>query len=92
MPRWNPPGDGVAMELSPDAMLCPRCAKNIVVPGTVAGDKYGVCEACHLRAMRDAKRRELSRLEAKAEYDTARKAEHRLRGTGKGRRRDAPLW
>lgn len=64
--------DAVAAELAPGAMLCPRCARHVVVEGTVAGEKYGVCEACYLRAMRDAQVRRLSDLEAKREYDFAR--------------------
>lgn len=80
--------DAVTSELAPGAMLCPRCARHVIVAGTVAGDRYGVCEACYLRAMRDAQVRRLSDLEAKREYDSARQnvCRERKRQGGKAKR------
>lgn len=36
--------------LSPSGLLCPRCGKGYIVPGTKAAKKYGVCEGCLRRA------------------------------------------
>lgn len=69
----------ISAELAADVALCPRCARNIVERGTVAGDRYGVCCACYGRAKRDAQMRRLSEIEAKREADAARQAVCRAR-------------
>lgn len=65
----------LSAELSRDAEICPMCACSIVVRGTVAGDRYGVCPTCYARALRDAALEAEREETARKEYDASK---HRL--------------
>ena len=73
------PDDMVRAALAPDAVLCPHCGTNFVVPGTLAAKRYGVCEPCYFRARRDAQKAAAAALEASTEYDAARPKHYRAR-------------
>lgn len=67
----------VNAELTPNAELCPICAKRYILRDTYEGRKYGVCPACYRKAMAEAKRAQLEELLADREYDAVRKTANR---------------
>lgn len=71
--------DMIRAALASGAVLCPHCGMHVVVPGTRAAKKYGVCEPCYFRALRDAQEAAAAALEASAEYDAARQKHYRAR-------------
>ena len=44
----------LAAELNAERVLCPMCSGEFIAPGTVAGDRYGVCPECYERGLRNA--------------------------------------
>ena len=69
----------LAAELDPGHQLCPICAGEYIVPGTAAGDRFGVCPKCYERGMRNAEYATQRALIAKNERDALRKGTQRLR-------------
>ena len=65
--------------LSPGALVCPRCGRGYVVPGTTSADQYGVCETCYRRAQAKASDQYAEELEARKEYDAARQRKARAK-------------
>lgn len=63
--------------LSPSGLLCPRCGKGYIVPGTKAAKKYGVCEGCLRRAQAAARRQLAEEVEAGKGWNAARKEHER---------------
>lgn len=80
----------LAAELDPGHQLCPICAGEYIVPGTAAGDRFGVCPKCYERGMRNAEYATQGALIAKNERDALRKGTQRLR-RGLGVSADKPL-
>lgn len=69
----------LAAELDPGHQLCPICAGEYIVPGTAAGDRFGVCPECYERGLRNAEYAAQKTLIAKTERETIRKRTQRLR-------------
>lgn len=69
----------IAATLAPDPRICSRCGKAIIVPETIAADRFGVCEACYRRAQADASDQFADELKAKREYAAARKRKSRAK-------------
>lgn len=67
----------IAAILSPGASVCPRCGRGFLVPGTVAADRFGVCEACYSRAKSRASEQYADELKAAREYAAARQRKAR---------------
>lgn len=63
--------------LSPSGLLCPRCGKGFIVPGTKAAKKYGVCEGCLRRAQAAARRQLAEEVEAGKDWNAARRGHGR---------------
>ncbi len=64
----------VAEELSDGREVCPRCGCGLVVRGTMAGDRYGVCMACYERAKASASHEYLRTIREFRESGRMRKA------------------
>lgn len=62
----------ISQELNPDRLICPVCGCRVVIPGSKAGDRYGVCGVCFTRAKAAAKKYELEMSAAQREYDMSR--------------------
>ena len=69
----------LAAELNPEHVICPMCSEEFIAPGTVAGDRYGVCPACFERGMRDADAAYQKTLKYQTERNRERKRSQRLR-------------
>lgn len=69
----------LAAELNTEHELCPVCAGEYIVPGTAAGDRFGVCPGCYERGLRNAEYAVQKVLIAKTERETIRKRTQRLR-------------
>lgn len=39
-----------------DGEICPHCGKHAMLPGTMACDRFGVCETCYNKAKTEAMR------------------------------------
>lgn len=63
----------IAEWAKPAPTICPRCGRNAVADGGDAGRKYGVCFECYTEARARAVAQQQSELDAKREYDAARK-------------------
>lgn len=62
---------GVSLRVSPGE-VCPRCGLYVVRAGTVAA-RYGVCPACWERMKADAIRERRGFLDARRDYERAKK-------------------
>jgi len=71
--------DIIEQELNPDRLICPVCGKNVVVPTSTAGLKYGVCGVCYERAKVAAQYYEAEYMAAQTKYNQLRKANQRTR-------------
>lgn len=69
----------LAAELNPERELCPVCAGGYVVRGAAAGDRFGVCQQCYERGLRNAEYAAQKALIAKTERQAMRKRTQRLR-------------
>ena len=87
-------GEIMAAILSPGASVCPRCGCGFLVPGTVAADRFGVCEACYSRAKSRASEQYADELKAAREYAAARQRKSReMRRSGvKGKIMTGAAW
>lgn len=72
-------GEIMAAILSPGASVCPRCGCGFLVPGTVAADRFGVCEVCYSRAKARASDQYADEVKARREYDAARQRKSRAK-------------
>lgn len=69
--------DIIEQELNPERLICPCCGKRVVVPSSLAGNKYGVCSVCYERAKYAAKIYEAEYISAQRNYNRQRKANER---------------
>ncbi|MGI6216883.1 MAG: hypothetical protein ACOYIK_04650 [Coriobacteriales bacterium] len=69
----------IKAELSENREVCPMCGRNLVIQGTTAATRYGVCERCYYRALADANRAKIEADSARRDYDVARQQLSRSR-------------
>ena len=67
-----------AAELSYDLEICPKCCSDYITPGTT-GARFGICQKCYLKARTAAYDAAAREIEARMDYDRARKRLSRAR-------------
>lgn len=66
-------------ELNPGREVCPLCGRGLVIHGTAAGDRYGVCMACLERAKANAMREYIRAIREFKECAAVREEAYKLR-------------